>query len=83
MKTTLEIPQELFREAKSTAAKKGITLKKLFTEALEEKLRPGQTQSPKGALKYYGCLSEFHEDNKMILKEIEREFGQIDRSEWT
>jgi hypothetical protein len=83
MKTTLEIPQELFREAKSTAAKKGITLKKLFTEALEEKLRPGETQQPKAPLKFYGCLSELHEDNKMILKEIEREFGQIDRSEWT
>ena len=83
MKTTLEIPQDLFREAKFTAAKKGITLKKLFTEALEEKLRPGVTLHPKVALKYYGCLSELHEDNTKILKEIEAEFGQIDRSEWT
>ena len=38
MKTTLEIPDSLFREAKSKAAERGQTLKQLVTEALQEKL---------------------------------------------
>jgi hypothetical protein len=82
MKTTLEIPQDLFRDAKSTAAKRGITLKKLFTEALEEKLHAPDEAQSKTCFKYFGALSGLHEENQMILKEIETEFGQVDRSEW-
>ena len=39
MKTTLEIPDPLFRRAKSAAAERGIPLRALVTEALAEKLR--------------------------------------------
>jgi hypothetical protein len=38
VKTTLEIPDPLFRRAKATAAERGQTLKQLVTEALQEKL---------------------------------------------
>ena len=38
MKTTVEIPDALFRKAKSKAAERGQTLKDLITEALVEKL---------------------------------------------
>ena len=41
MKTTLEIPDLLFRKAKSKAAERGQTLKQLVTEALQEKLAAG------------------------------------------
>ena len=41
MKTTIEIPDPLFRKAKSTAADRGQTLKDLVTEALREKLSAG------------------------------------------
>ena len=42
MKTTLEIPDPLFRRAKSAAAERGIPLRALVTEALADKLRtPG------------------------------------------
>jgi hypothetical protein len=40
MKTTLELPDELLSEAKAVAAKRRITLKELFTRALEKELRP-------------------------------------------
>ncbi len=40
MKTTLELPDELFVEAKAAAARRRITLKTLFTRALERELRP-------------------------------------------
>lgn len=38
MKTTVEIPDKLFREAKSIAASHGQTLKTFLSEALREKL---------------------------------------------
>jgi hypothetical protein len=40
VKTTLEIPDPLFRKAKATAAQRGQSLKDLVTEALQEKLSP-------------------------------------------
>jgi hypothetical protein len=40
MKTTLELPDDLFVEAKAVAARRRITLKTLFTRALERELRP-------------------------------------------
>ncbi len=41
MKTTVEIPDPLFRRAKSRAAERGQTLKELVTDALQEKLASG------------------------------------------
>jgi hypothetical protein len=38
MKTTLEIPDAIFRQAKSVAAERGIPLRELVTEAVKEKL---------------------------------------------
>lgn len=38
MKTTIELPDALFREAKATAARRGTALKEFVREALEEKL---------------------------------------------
>jgi hypothetical protein len=38
MKTTLEIPDAIFRRAKSVAAERGIPLRELVTEAVKEKL---------------------------------------------
>jgi hypothetical protein len=38
MKTTIEVPDEMFREAKATAARRGIPLRRLFEEALSQML---------------------------------------------
>ncbi len=38
VKTTIELPDDLFREAKATAARRGTALKEFFREALAEKL---------------------------------------------
>ncbi|MCH6258687.1 type II toxin-antitoxin system VapB family antitoxin [Puniceicoccaceae bacterium K14] len=36
MRTTIDLPDELVRRAKSIAAKKGLSLKTLFTRALQK-----------------------------------------------
>lgn len=38
MKTTVEIPNELFRAAKATAIRRGTTLKALITRSLEREV---------------------------------------------
>jgi hypothetical protein len=38
VKTTVELPDDLFREAKATAARRGTALKEYFREAVAEKL---------------------------------------------
>ena len=40
MKTTIELPEDLFQAAKLTAAKRRITLKTLFTQALRKEVNP-------------------------------------------
>ena len=45
MKTTIEIPDALFRRAKSAAAERGVPLRELVSEALADKLAVGPTKS--------------------------------------
>jgi hypothetical protein len=42
VRTTVELPDDLFREAKASAARRGITIKVLFREALEAALPAGR-----------------------------------------
>jgi hypothetical protein len=39
MKTTVELPDALFRQAKAVAARRGTTLKAVFLHALEREVR--------------------------------------------
>jgi hypothetical protein len=77
MKTTLEIPDTLFRRAKSAAAEQGIPLRALVTEALAEKLRAGARED-KPWLKSFGKLRGLHKETARIGAIIEAEFGQIE-----
>ena len=38
MKTTIEIPDRIFRQAKAKAAERGVALREYVTEAIQEKL---------------------------------------------
>jgi hypothetical protein len=80
MKTTLEIPDSTFRRAKTLAAAQGITLKKLFTEALDEKLRQatGRGKAEPPWMKGFGKLADLKTENARILSLIEEEFEQIE-----
>jgi hypothetical protein len=84
VKTTVEIPDPLFRQAKAAAAQKGIPLKQLFTEALREQLRrhtPEQAQD-KPWMRAFGGLRQLHKENKRLERIIATEFESIDEEEW-
>lgn len=80
MKTTLEIPDILFRRAKSVAAERGIPLRQLVTEAVQEKLKTTSLEKP--WMTHMGKLRPLHKERKSIEKRVEEAFEQIDREIW-
>ena len=81
MKTTVDIPASLLREAKALAARQGRTLRDFVTEAMNEKLHP-QVPGEKPWMKHFGALSKLRKENRRIEKIIEKEFETIDPEEW-
>ncbi len=83
MKTTIELPDEALRAAKIAAAGRGVTLRQLFTEALEEKLRRcamdrGNPENEPPWMEGFGALSDLADENRRVLAAIEQEFERID-----
>jgi hypothetical protein len=80
MKTTLEIPEPLFRKAKATAARQGRTLKQLVQEALSEKIArvDGVSRQQKPWMILAGGLKHLHSENRRIERVIEAEFENIE-----
>ena len=80
MKTTVEIPDRLFREAKTVAASRGLSLKTFLTEALQEKLsQPPRRQTadwpvPPPKLR--------RGEIRRIQSTIDKEFSRVDLEEW-
>ena len=81
MKTTLEIPDPLFRRAKSAAAERGIPLRALVTEALTDKLRVPST-GDKPWMKSFGKLRSMHKETLRINRIIAEEFNKIEPEDW-
>jgi hypothetical protein len=52
MRTTLEFPEALAQRAKTAAVRRGITLKALVTEALEQTLDAGVTKPAGRAIRF-------------------------------
>ena len=78
MKTTLEIPDPVFRKAKVKAAERGIPLRQFVTEAVEEKLAAAPAAGEKPWMKAAGKLRHLHEETLRIERLIEEEFEQIE-----
>jgi hypothetical protein len=81
MKTTLEVPDAVFRRAKATAAERGTSLQAFVTEALREKLA-GQAmhralQDPPW-MRGFGTLKALAKDSARIQARIEREFERVE-----
>jgi hypothetical protein len=80
MKTTLEIPDLLFRRAKAAAARQGRPFRQLVEEALIEKLArsEGLRQREKTWMALAGALKHLHAENLRIDRAIEAEFETIE-----
>ena len=82
MKTTLEIPDTIFRKAKAKAAEQGIPLRQFVTEAVEERLKAAAGPEDKPWMKMAGGLRHLHKETARIMKIIDEEFETIDPEEW-
>lgn len=82
MKTTLEIPDPIFRRAKSAAAERGIPLREFVTEAVKDKLASEATTGQKPWVKHMGKLKHLHKETERINHLIEEDFEKIDVEMW-
>jgi hypothetical protein len=82
MKTTLEIPDTIFRRAKSVAADRGIPLREFVTEAVKEKLSAEARSSEKPWVKHMGKLKHLKRETKRVNKLIEEQSEKIDPEMW-
>ena len=81
MKTTLEIPDALFRRAKSAAAERGIPFRELVSEALADKLSAARA-AEKPWMRSFGKLRSLRKETARINRIIEGEFERIDFEDW-
>ncbi len=81
MKTTIEIPDPLFRQAKSRAAERGQSLKELLTEALQEKLAAHAAKARTGEpawMRGFGKLRRLRKETQRIQARIDEQFEVIE-----
>ena len=81
MKTTIEIPDPLFRRAESTAAERGQTLTQLVTDALREKLANdsgGGTSAQPAWMSGFGELSRLRRETERIQAQIDEAFDLVE-----
>jgi len=81
MKTTIELPDPLFRKAKATAAERGETLKEFVTAALQEKLAAsaarGRAREPEW-MQGFGKLRQLRKETERIQRRIDEAFEVIE-----
>lgn len=81
MKTTLEIPDPLFRKVKSRAAERGQTLKEFVSEALQEKLTAGNATARADEppwMQGFGKLRRLRRETARIQATIDEAFEVIE-----
>ena len=80
MKTTLHLPDGLFRKAKATAAERGQSLDDFVADALHDKLLAGANSSQPEWMQGFGKLKRLHKETVRIQSEIDQEFGAVDEA---
>jgi hypothetical protein len=78
VKTTLEIPDSLFRQAKSAAAERGIPLREFVTEAVKDKLAATAKSAERPWMAAFGKLRHLRKETARINRLIEEEFEQVE-----
>ena len=83
MKTTLDIPDGLFREAKIVAASEGTTLRAVVTRALRAELgRSAEERALPSWRQAFGGLGHLKKEGHVVNRAIEEAFETIDDEAW-
>jgi len=78
----LEIPDAIFRRAKSVAAEQGIPLREFVTEAVKDQLAANAKAGEKPWLKLMGKLKGLHKETERINHRISEDSEKIDTEMW-
>jgi hypothetical protein len=81
MKTTVELPDELLRNAKATAARRGVALRKLIEDAVERELSRGQSLIGQGRGWPVPPPKVPRSEIRRIQRLIDEEFETVDTEE--
>jgi len=82
VKTTIEIPDSLFRRAKILAAKEGATLRELIAQALQAELdRREKREGEPAWMRHVGGARKFAQTD-IINAAVDEAFGQVDDEIW-
>lgn len=82
MKTTLEIPDDLFRQAKAIAALRGESLKDFVTTALKGHLQTQVAEAPRERDWRSVFGGARHEEVEEIDRIVAEEFERVDPDAW-
>lgn len=87
MKTTIEIPDVLFRRVKSKAAERSQTLKAFVSEALQEKLASKRKDGARSVepewMQGFGKLRHLHKETGRIQARIHEAFEVVEPEDRT
>jgi hypothetical protein len=78
VKTTLDIPDSVFRKAKARAAEQGIPLRQFVTEAVEDRLKAQAASEDKPWMQMVGGLRHLRKETTRIKRLIDEEFERIE-----
>lgn len=83
MKTTIELPDTLFRSAKAHAAQQGVSLKTFFERAVSSELRQQTaTKVAPAWRRSFGALRGIREATREVQRVVDREFSRIEVDSW-
>jgi len=83
MKTTIELPDRLFRSAKAHAAQEGLSLKIFFEKAVTSQLRKNsESAAAPGWRRSFGKLKDIKAATREVQKVVDREFSRIETDTW-
>ncbi len=77
MKTTLDLPDPLFRRVKAAAELQGYSLKDFISNVLAEKLDTASQAPGKPWMKGFGALAHLGEETRRIDQLIAAEFDTL------
>ena len=72
MRMTIDIPDAIFRRAKSKAVELGISLGQFVTEAVAARLHDKSAGDPRPWMKHFGKLKSLRKETRRINKIIEK-----------
>ena len=81
MKTTLELPDPLFRKAKATAAERGQSLKEFVGDALRDKLALDRTRAGAAEPQWmagFGKLKRLRKETARVRAVVDAEFRVVE-----